>query len=431
MFNSLIEIFATILDIVYMVWFITKLNHITINDKKWTLIFPFGALIFQLIGDRFLPTFDIFYSGVVWVLTFVYSMILCHGKIARAVLSVCLYYAGLMIVASVYASVFPLFIENVDLIIMGSVSIIRVIYLIIGKILQFAVLKLLLHIFRTDDTLDLKNGLLCFSFNLISMVGLGALLNVIITTDNKAVYIPVFVAISVIALSNVAFYVVIYQIQKLLKHKYELKLMRERMEFEASKIEEANIVWENIRKVRHDIKNHLTIVSAQLNGGMIEECKEYVKKIVPSVDNMGNLICSNNSVMDYLINSKLSGLKDINVKITGCIGKMDDIEDTDIACIMGNILDNAIEAQGYVNGEKRIEIVFMLKNNSRIIICKNTVSAPILKNNKHLKSTKKNPEDHGIGHKIVKSVVNKYNGIVDYFEEDEMFGVQIILPEKI
>ncbi len=431
MFNSLIEIFATVLDIVYMVWFITKLNHITINDKKWTLIFPSGALIFQLIGDRFLPTFDIFYAMVVLVLTFVYSMIICHRKIARAVLSVCLYYAGLMIVGSVYASVFPLFIENVDLIIMGSDSIIRVIYLITGKISQFAVLKLLLHIFRAADILDLKNGLLCFSFNLISMVGLGALLNVIITTDNNAVYISVFVAIFVIALSNVAFYVVIYQIQKLLKYKYELKLMRERMEFEASKIEESNIVWENIRKVRHDIKNHLTVVSAQLNGGMIEECKEYVKKIVPSVDNMGNLICSNNSVMDYLINSKLSGLKDINVKITGCIGKMDDIEDTDIACIMGNILDNAIEAQGYVNGEKRIEIVFMLKNNSRIIICKNTVSTPILKNNKHLKSTKKNPEDHGIGHKIVKSVVNKYNGIVDYFEEDEMFGVQIILPEKI
>jgi len=51
-----------------------------------------------------------------------------------------------------------------------------------------------------------------------------------------------------------------------------------------------------------------------------------------------------------------------------------------------------------------------------------------LKNNKELRSNKKALESHGLGHRIVEDKVNKYHGILDYFEEDSMFGVQIILP---
>jgi hypothetical protein len=45
-----------------------------------------------------------------------------------------------------------------------------------------------------------------------------------------------------------------------------------------------------------------------------------------------------------------------------------------------------------------------------------------------LLSTKKTNEPHGLGHRIVEEKVNQYHGILDYFEEDSMFGVQIILP---
>lgn len=431
MFNSVLEISATVFDVVFMVWFVSNFNHRRFDEERLALIFPLCVLVFQLVCEEILETFSFLYSFGSIVLTLAYSMIICRRKFTRAVLSTCLYHASMMLVGSLSTSAFTLFIKDPNSIIMGSVSINRAIYLIIGKILQFVVLKLFLQIFNANDRFDFKNSLICLLFHLISTVGLGALLDIVTEANNQDIYIPIFITISVIALSNVAFYIMIYQIQKLLKQKYELKLMQERMEFEASKIEEANAVWNNIRKVRHDIKNHLIVISAQLDGGMVEECKEYVKKITPSVDNIGNLIRTNNPVMDYMINSKLSRLNDVNVKITGCMEKMDDIEDIDIACIMGNILDNAVEAQSNVCGEKRIEVIFMLKDGIRLIVCKNTVSSSVLKNNKYLRTYKKNPENHGIGHKIVESAVSKYNGAVDYFEEDGMFGVQIMLPEKI
>ena len=132
--------------------------------------------------------------------------------------------------------------------------------------------------------------------------------------------------------------------------------------------------------------------------------------------------------MDYLINSKLSGLEETQIIISGVVGNFDDIEDTDLASVIGNVLDNAVEAQEHVVGTKRIELLFRVKNENRVIICKNTVSESVLQNNKELRSTKKSREDHGLGHKIVETILQKYDGWADYFETDDMFGVQIMLP---
>lgn len=116
--------------------------------------------------------------------------------------------------------------------------------------------------------------------------------------------------------------------------------------------------------------------------------------------------------------------------MSGSIGDISDIEELDLACLFGNILDNAIEATEK-NKEKRIELLFLRQNSNRVIICKNTVSESVLKNNKQLKTTKKQQETHGLGTSIVARIVQKYHGVVEYYEESDMFGVQIILPVRI
>ena len=51
-----------------------------------------------------------------------------------------------------------------------------------------------------------------------------------------------------------------------------------------------------------------------------------------------------------------------------------------------------------------------------------------MQKNKFLNTTKSDITEHGLGHKIVASIVERYGGMVNYFEEGDMFGVQIILP---
>ena len=207
--------------------------------------------------------------------------------------------------------------------------------------------------------------------------------------------------------------------------------MQEKTEFEKKRVEEAEVIWDNIRKTKHDLKNHLTVVGGYLEAGENEVCKEYLEKLTQTVDSMGNLIRSGNEMLDYLINAKLARAKDIKVLLNGSAAPLAHIDPVDLSCIVGNILDNAIEAQEDVPKErKQIELRFAQHSGCAVILCKNTVNGRVLQNGKLKKTAKSDPESHGLGHQIVEASVKKYGGWVNYFEEDGVFGVQITIPEK-
>jgi len=222
----------------------------------------------------------------------------------------------------------------------------------------------------------------------------------------------------------------IAQIDRLQRHKYELKLLEEKMQFEKKRYDEANIIWDNIKHIRHDMKQHFSVVLGQIQSGDINECQKYISNLLPEIESMGNIVKTDNSVVNYILNSKLSTIKNVDIVISGIVKDFNDIESRDLACIIGNILDNAIEALNKIadSHPKRLELIFANQNSSRIILCKNSIEKSVLKTNKNLVSTKPHSDSHGFGHKIVEKIVRNYCGTVNYFEEDGMFGVQIIIP---
>jgi hypothetical protein len=333
-----------------------------------------------------------------------------------------------MLINSLVYFVFSLFVEELDTVIQGSDSYLRVLYILACKVIQFAFYRLILQIFKKDQTLDLKNGILSFFFTTATALSLGALIKVSMLCQTPGADVMILGLACILILLNVILYLMIYQVQMLAKSKYELTLVHKQMEFERSRMEEAHTIWENIRKVKHDLKNHFTVIRGTLDKGDVESCKQYMDGLYQTVESMGNLIQSGNSAIDYIINSKLSNLGGVRVLISGYVGNYNDLDAADLACILGNIIDNAIEAQEKVESDKCIELHFLQKGSSRIIICKNSISGSVLNSNKDLRSTKSSPEWHGLGHQIVETTIKKYHGWIDYFEESNMFGVQIILP---
>ena len=134
-----------------------------------------------------------------------------------------------------------------------------------------------------------------------------------------------------------------------------------------------------------------------------------------------------------MINSKLAGRDDIDLLISGSLGDISDVDEPDLVSILGNILDNALEALAGAE-KKELELIFFTQNNNRSIICKNSIPQSVLTDNKELSSTKKDRKRHGLGTKIVRQEAEKYGGLVDYYEEistmgNLMFCVQVMLPK--
>ena len=418
----------SLFDSIMCVYFITKFNNVPFRKNKFlipAILIIFG---FTLINDYFMSGFNTFATFIFLALYIVYALTVAKGHYIRAILSAFMFEIVFVLLSSLIYVAISMTIHNFDDALQGSGSAVRYIYMVIHKVSLFAVLKILLHVFKADHSLDLWNSVLTFLFSFVTIIGLGMTMHISATMDAGPIDFQILMITVAFIVVNLILYILIAQIQKLLQSRYKLRLLEEKMEFEKNRHNDATAIWTNIRKVQHDMKQHLNVISEQLENGDIEDCKKYLADLLPNVERMGKMIKSENKILDYIINSKLSNLKDTKIIISGSIGDLSDINELDLACLFGNMIDNAVEAIQTVE-EKQIELLFFRQNANRIIICKNTVNGSVLKSNRALKSTKKGGDSHGYGTQIIAKIVSDYHGMIDYFEEFNMFGVQIVLPD--
>ena len=428
MIYLLFEIAATVLDGIFMTWFCAGMMGQERLKLHPRLLIPLIYTALQLVMDHVVMPFSLLPVIVVTLACILYSLTFDKKRIFAALLSTGLFMMVISVAMLVIFIPFNLFISDFEETIYGARTGARIIFLLIAKTTQFATLRFLLIVFKKNTDLNLGYGLLLMLFHTLSMIGLSTVMTLMLDDlfkDHELILGGT--AFAFLAL-DVFLYILIYQISKLQKAKYELRLMREKEAFEKSRITEASVIWEHIRKTRHDLKNHLTVVGGYLEAGDTETCLKYLGKLTKTVDSMGDLIRSGNGVLDYLINSKLSSRKDVRVIVDGSVASFNHIDPVDLSCMVGNVLDNALEAVELLPPEeRRIELHFARHNDYSLIVCKNTVKNKVLEGGRLKKSTKKDPDAHGLGHKIVESTAQKYGGWVEYFEESGLFGVQITL----
>ena len=433
-FSLLVEFAISLFDAALAVYFISGFNNASLSPKKNKFAIPTVLIIFgfSVLNDLFLFGFNVLGTFIFLALYILYAVFISNGKYIKGIISACIFEVIFVLLSSLLYLIISMIIKNYDELMQGANGIFRYIYVIIHKILLFVILKIILMIFKGDGTIEIKQGIIAFLFSCASVLGLGATMYIASVADAARIQTQTVILTVALAFSNVALYFLIYQMQKYQQSRYELKILQEKIAFEEARHNDAAAIWSNIRKVQHDMKQHITVISGFIEDNKIESCKEYLDKLLPNVGNIGNLISSDNKALDYLINSKLTPLRDTKIVISGSIGDLSDIREFDLICLMGNILDNAIEALERVKNpnDKRIELLFIKQNSNRIIICKNSIEGSVLKSNKELVTTKKSKDAHGFGTKIIAKIVSDYHGMVDYFEDFNMFGVQVILPEN-
>lgn len=429
MINTIFETAASLYDCVLCVWFITIFNFSQLNLNGNKLFIPFFIVYsgFTLLSDKFMPGFSIISSSILFVLSCMYAIFISKKHPLRALLSACIFKAAVILLSSSIFLAASMIVKNFNILMQGSDYLGRYIIVILHKLLLFATLRLFLFIFRADTSLNIKSIITTILFTLTTILGLGATMGVTAYPIASEIQVQILLITFAFVAVNIFLYLLISQIQTLQKTKYELKLLENKMSFENERYRDANAIWANIKKIQHDMKQHLTVIDGLISDGKTDECQNYVRDLLPGIKQVGKLVVTDNTILDYMINSKLCPLENTQIVVSGSAGDLSDIKDADLACLIGNILDNAIEAIQNLE-EKRIELLFMKQNSNRIIICKNTVEKSVLETNKALKSTKKDRDNHGFGHSIIAKIVSDYHGMVDYFEETNMFGIQIVLP---
>ena len=192
---------------------------------------------------------------------------------------------------------------------------------------------------------------------------------------------------------------------------------------------EVENMYAQMRGWRHDYRHHIQVMKIHAANGEFEEIVKYLDMLDEDLTNIETLIKTGNQMADAILNSKLSiaAEKQINVKAVARIPVALTISELDLCIVIGNLLDNAMDACMELPAEERLIRIYMeMKGNYLYLALTNTASGAKKRN---FRSTK--GAGHGLGLARVDAVIKKYGGYITRASEDNAFSTEIMLPQEI
>ena len=242
-------------------------------------------------------------------------------------------------------------------------------------------------------------------------------------TTETTIALSVFVLILISALS-------IYLLQKVTGKSEEimnntLKLKQAEMEHKLTS-DMASVV-ENLRSLRHDMNNHMSILQGFLSVGAYEEMETYLASLTQELSVANSFYFPENKVLSVLLNSKISKASQLGIEFeTEILTSKTPFSERDLCAVIGNVLENAIEASSR-HPKPYIYFTMYREGKQLHIQCDNTfVTAPVFENGRLL-TTKEDKTTHGIGTQNICSIVETYHGTAA-FSVDELFHAAISIP---
>lgn len=195
-----------------------------------------------------------------------------------------------------------------------------------------------------------------------------------------------------------------------------------------------NDILQTIKSQKHDLNNYLSTLYGLIYLGKFEEAKKYITEINNRTSNMINIIETNHPVITALITMKKNKAFEHNINMVLDIDLPEklQLDFVDLSIIMGNLLDNAIEACELIKDEtkRKIQLSIYIKELYLIIEIINTkveTGKIEAKNVVGRFTTKDDHESHGYGLGNIEYVVKQYNGTMDIEDLGNEFRVDIAL----
>lgn len=185
------------------------------------------------------------------------------------------------------------------------------------------------------------------------------------------------------------------------------------------------------KSVKHDYKNHMSVIKSLLDNENFDELKKYVNNICNKISEIEKINYTENIVINSILSFKIDEIKescikfDFNIKIPKDLN----INSVDITIVLSNLLDNAIEAckRDSKTLNKYINLDLIFKDNLLILKCKNSFDGLINEKGRNIITRKDNKVDCGIGIFNIENVVKKYNGLMEILYDENNFNVDISL----
>lgn len=193
--------------------------------------------------------------------------------------------------------------------------------------------------------------------------------------------------------------------------------------------DEVDNIYRQMRGWRHDYHNHIQAMLAMTDNP--EELRKYLWMLNDDLTTVDTVLKTGNVMVDAILNSKLSLIKSKNITVNAKATVPTElrISEIDLCAIIGNLLDNAMEACLRQNErEERFIRVYIGILKKQLYICvTNSVGGKVKKVGKTYLSTK-DSDAHGFGLMRIDRLADKYDGYVNRQNEEGAFATEVMLP---
>lgn len=276
-----------------------------------------------------------------------------------------------------------------------------------------------------SDTVHLLTKKMWMVIDLVSMTSFTGIISVIYSCVTANSYLAYPTCAASLFTSLGCFYLCTYM-ARAVKTDMELRMLS----YQKSYYEEIEKNQQTIRKLRHDMKNHLNIIGMLIADEKTPEAKNYLTELNQEFAVTAKSYCSN-EVVNAVLNSKEQSAAEAQICCEFQIDLAEDpqMEDIDLCALLSNTLDNAIEACRKIPeaSERFLSVKARCQKGFFSYKVVNSKANEVTEENGCFVTSKKDAGLHGIGLKNVKQIAAKYEGYVEVSYDEHSFTVVVMI----
>ena len=213
----------------------------------------------------------------------------------------------------------------------------------------------------------------------------------------------------------------------MLKRTY-IKLVEIQEEQAKRHLEEVRSIHQEMRGYKHDFHHHLQTLKGQLEAGEVDRAIAYIEALDKDLQNVDTLLKTGNVTVDAILSAKLAQARSEGIPVTVEANLPPELTLTDVelSIVLGNLLDNAIEACREAAGDRFIRLSLRMKGRMLYFYLLNAAGKKKLKLGSLFKTGKTGA--HGFGLHRPETILEKHGGWVKYNSEEGAFTSEFLVP---
>ena len=406
-----------------------------LEEKKKIFIFSYPIITVVSCIILHMLSYNAFCIDVIHVALYFIFPILIIRKRTKRVLYICLICLGVSssILSIVNIIVFCFCTSDMSVLLSTIISVALLIMLFAFMFLKKNFVDTFIRLFDLIPAIKIIFPLIIWTFFFLLSSEYAAMT---LSMNIEVNIIILFITLILLIASIVLFaYLIINNLKK--QHYKKLSdLLEDNIIKQAKHYEKTIKRYNDLRTFKHDYNNLKIGLNNLLETGQIDEAIKYLNSSDEKFKAQYQLINTGNTIVDAIFSDKQSEIiqNNIKIKFNGII-PYDALEIADLCVVLGNSLDNAVEACAKIseNIEKIIEIEVKKNRELLLIQMKNPIHDKVNINNNTVKTTKENAEVHGIGFYSINNIVKKYDGFYEIESDDTHFTLKMgfMIKQKI